>query len=721
MKKILMAIALSLPFVLFGGQKGITGIKEMQELRAVSAPNNGLGMRFGARNRSLHKILFAPEEEVVDSVEIDDFASPLSYIAFEIDPLGRTVTVVPPHYSMDTLCYDAIDLAPSWLRADLLLSLRFLHSSGWDGVFAQMIIDADDNIRDEVAFEIAHMSKQSLTDMRFRDDPYLIVRNAQLIYDIVDSLQYVRLVEHSGDDYYTTTEYRVTDSSGIDTFWTEIPKEIYYWYIVHPKLSDEGVYAADSPSSRQQRTYDYFWRKYLWFNPDATYDYTTGDTLTYLRLGEMMTYPTLLWGRHTADFSPRDSLGNPNPPNNWALATVGMWVSQLLPYPPSGDRGIQPNQLAYNHRGNCGEDQDLLAAASRTALIPDLSVCNIAEDHVWNEFWDNGWTFCQVDRWGNDVHIANSWAGYDRDHGGSKDISSVFGYRGDGYVIQVSERYTSLCTLTVNVADHDGSPVDGAYILVANESYYDSTSLTYCTLAWTDYTGSVDIPLGDRQNYYIRVETSVGSWPSGSGTVNRVVSASIAGEHYTENVNLSGTIPDIAPTALPAPDSARYGIHIEWSAQDYVLGTNILDSQESQFVYANPAGGNATFFLCDSANLYRLGEGISFEAYSVSLPTDTGDIDIYLPSAGKWYAVLANATHIKDYQRIKASCKLIDFVGVKESAGLPGELSLSVSPNPFNSSVKITVPTGAEIEFYDLRGNIVGSRRASTVLAAGTE
>ncbi|MCD6594416.1 T9SS type A sorting domain-containing protein [bacterium] len=49
---------------------------------------------------------------------------------------------------------------------------------------------------------------------------------------------------------------------------------------------------------------------------------------------------------------------------------------------------------------------------------------------------------------------------------------------------------------------------------------------------------------------------------------------------------------------------------------------------------------------------------------------------------------------------------------------IPQDISVEVYPNPFNSSCRIIAPENAEIEIYDLRGNIVGSRRASTDIAA---
>ncbi len=45
--------------------------------------------------------------------------------------------------------------------------------------------------------------------------------------------------------------------------------------------------------------------------------------------------------------------------------------------------------------------------------------------------------------------------------------------------------------------------------------------------------------------------------------------------------------------------------------------------------------------------------------------------------------------------------------GVKISQDVCNRISLDISPNPFNSSCAITAPENAEIEIYDLRGNVV--------------
>jgi len=50
-----------------------------------------------------------------------------------------------------------------------------------------------------------------------------------------------------------------------------------------------------------------------------------------------------------------------------------------------------------------------------------------------------------------------------------------------------------------------------------------------------------------------------------------------------------------------------------------------------------------------------------------------------------------------------------DLAGIdNKTKMLPENLSLEVYPNPFNSAISITAPQNAVIEFFDLRGNLVG-------------
>ncbi|MBN2358228.1 MAG: hypothetical protein JXR83_02165, partial [Deltaproteobacteria bacterium] len=182
-----------------------------------------------------------------------------------------------------------------------------------------------------------------------------------------------------------------------------------------------------------------------------------------------------------------------------ALARIGWWGVRNMPMNFAEImawkrcRGLvrswYPVQIAYNKYGNCGEIADLLDAAARTALIPAVGVGTPLEDHHWGEFF-------LLDRWHpfqNDWSAAatriDTWTiAYDADTGGSKSVTEVCSYRGDGLIETVLGRYPPVevdaaghiagdysryVTIEVAVSDADGVPVDGALVLVATEAYDD--------------------------------------------------------------------------------------------------------------------------------------------------------------------------------------------------------------------------------------------------------
>ncbi|MCG2825955.1 MAG: hypothetical protein L6265_05110, partial [Thermoplasmatales archaeon] len=104
--------------------------------------------------------------------------------------------------------------------------------------YTDLILDVENKYVDEIAFCIAHTSVDVLTD----EDVYLDVfkKNAELIYEINKTIQYANLVEegnYSTGDYYTTIKYNYSQDGEIKN--TTLPPDIYYWFVVHPKISDE--------------------------------------------------------------------------------------------------------------------------------------------------------------------------------------------------------------------------------------------------------------------------------------------------------------------------------------------------------------------------------------------------------------------------------------------------------------------------------------------------
>ena len=100
--------------------------------------------------------------------------------------------------------------------------------------FADILINADTKFVDEIAFVIGNTSIVTLESKFFNKD--LLLENAQLIYQYDEDLQYIELVEL--ENGLTTVAYKRLDINGAEEL-VEVPYMDYYWYVVHPKLSDE--------------------------------------------------------------------------------------------------------------------------------------------------------------------------------------------------------------------------------------------------------------------------------------------------------------------------------------------------------------------------------------------------------------------------------------------------------------------------------------------------
>ena len=635
-------------------------------------------------------------------------------VYIRVDASSDSVRAVDMRDSLPDNCYDAINISPKWLRDDLYQSFRHLPSDRASEL-ADVILSVPDEQIDEVAFCAAHMSPQSLTDDRF--DPELLSVNSQWIYRVADSLQYVQLVDYGDDDdWFTTASYRVVSADLTDTTSLEIPRDIYYWYVVHPKLSDEAPKMRDGSYDTREMTFDYFWREFLWSNPSSTWDYTNGGE--YPLLADWMKMAKVMWIRNDTVLASDRTIDS----TCSALDILGAWVSIMLPEPPGSIRPIQPNQIAIAHYGNCGEVQDLLAGAGRTALLPINCVGTMLQDHVWNEFWDDSfpgelwtedvWHCYQVDRWGGVTSLAPSWGGYDTDRGGSKNINDALTWRGDGYMVDRTPAYTYVCTLIVEVLDVYGNPVPGAQVLFASNSYYDTSGLYVADIRATDQNGRVVVSMGDNCPYYFRVDSPIGSYPSDAGTVNAFptlgTTYAVAGETYIASVDLSGALSNLPITELTTTSGPRE-IRVHFSALDeYIRGPATFDSQNGTYSYKSP-DGRMTVFVCDSANFVQYLSGGAFEGYEYNSRVDSGSFTIELPTRDVWYVVASNEEWLTDDELIYMDVSLNISPAVEEQKK-PESISLAIVPNPFNSACEIDVGDGFNrgiLQIVDVSGKVL--------------
>jgi len=559
------------------------------------------------------------------------------YFALYFDRASESLVEVPPEDPLTELAHQALDYAPDWLYDDLATNLSRFGATIQDRA-AQAILSASHPYVDEVAFGVAHISYFNFIPL----DEALLEVNARLCYENDALLDYVNIVDHGAPpgDYHSTVEYCVEDG-GVKT-WVEMPREVYYWYIVHPKCSDEAPKMDDE-------VYNEFWREFL-------FDYTHPGYLNR-ELFDLLGETEVVWDRQA-----HDNLdgGRPFSDDDMALDVIGNWVSRHVANQASSPRPIQPNLIITDHNGNCGELQDLLCAGTRTALIPCISAMDITEDHVWCEFWDEGWHPYQVS-WGapagdppspGPTHIDNYGICYDPDSGGGKEVSGIWDWRNDHYNYQVIDRYSEYCTLDLVVRDLDGNLVDGAFCKIATDGLYGGMGWT----AWdtTDSTGRAFFVLGDDdpdhgpeqgRDYYLKVFSAElgGGYPQGSGTV-QVIDNAQAGEHYELDVSLeNGGIMPLLPVseADPPSDPAdQYKFEVDYALPwEYKFGESVYGTT---YTFHNEGTGNFELFFCDEDNYEAFAAAEPFEAYGVTEDSGSGSLTFMLPDNDRWYLVFSN-------------------------------------------------------------------------------
>lgn len=449
--------------------------------------------------------------------------------------------------------------------------------------YVNLILDVENEYVDEIAFCIAHTSPDVLTD----EDVYLDVfrKNAELIYEIdkdttvysiknettgkienitKKTISYANLVEvgnYSTGDYYTTIRYNYSENGVLKN--TTLPRDIYYWFVVHPKITDE-IPTFINPETGRADENGVFWREYLFYHADENYpsnpntdpnsdgipDYYYPKDEKPPLLKDKISNVTVMYDNvpYTAPAG-YDNYGHyfeDNPRNwNWsydkghAVEVVSNWAEKTLPLneqeSDDGERPIQPVRIAHHHNGNCGELQDLTVAAARTCMIPAAGVNLIGEDHVWSEFycvnesrdyhwhqWDNYWSDSGSVIDDFSLYWRTGDGGWDRRGG-----SGISKWWGDDHITEVTEYYVSTADVTkVVVNDAEGNPVDGAKVVVSSywlaDNYIEGiTGMTFRFVhyvpgaaypsiwSYTDSDGTCEFRLVG--NFTISVSSKIGS------------------------------------------------------------------------------------------------------------------------------------------------------------------------------------------------------------------
>jgi hypothetical protein len=570
-----------------------------------------------------------------------------TYSVYFDSATGSLAESLPPN-TLTQKSKDAVAKAPTWMKGELADALGRLDSS-LQNTLADLVLAATDPYVDEIAFTIAHLPPQTLTAANF--NPALIVENAQGVYAVDPDIAYADIIDTgdsvTGGDYYSTVRYRV-GPGGAQEY--DYPKEMYYFNIVLPQITDEVPLYIDPTSDYCDQfaapPTGVFWRTYLWTNTD--------DIGTHPILKDSLAGIDSLW----------NELQNTGGPANGAAGVVINWMNAVFQYTggalPSCDPGnpsntarpIQPISIYHRHVGRCGEHGDLTVAACRTALIPAVQSEAFLNDHCWTEIYERRWIQYEPENTMIDNFTSyNGWW--------PNGATVLWDWRGDGYMWTVTERYNpNFCTLVCNVIDAAGQPVDGARILLASQADGDPdpSHLYLGGWAYTDSHGQATFTLGASHNYYVRVDSVMGLDPTNPSQVYSVVTDAQAGTQYTwTSRNLMNAIPNFQASAgtLPGNPLEDYKLEITYTIPKEILYGTLISGD-----FREPVTGMIDAFICDGANFMSFLGGSPFSAFDINLSSVSGNSSFVIPTNENWYAVFTNLRNVVNTEVVNITANL---------------------------------------------------------------
>lgn len=596
----------------------------------------------------------------------------------------------------------AVEKAPAWIRFELANTLGRLRDHHQEKI-APIINNAEDPYIDEIAFAIAYTSPEFLCS--YYCYPELFEENARLIYEHDKDLDYVEIVDYgtSADgDYYSTTKYKRIDTSG-NVEEVEVPREVYYFHIVHPKLSDEvPTYIDPSKVEHFQQGPHYrnitappegvFWRDFIYQHTEEKPD-TSGEMFPILR--EQVMECDVVW----------DDTGNANQ----AVRAITKWVKDVMKFTSKDERPHQPVRIYTLHIGRCGEHEDLTNAASRSCLIPCRGISTLSTDHVWNEFWDKDW-----DQW---EPVNNSHRNRKAYQG--RKFGTVFARRSDGVIDWVTKEYAKddeAATLNVYVTDDEDRPIDGAVMILYVD--YDSVYVRLDSYNVTDDNGKCTFEIGCYRKFFIRVLTKYGNMPATDNQVAFLVENPENGRSYDFNAKIDGKVKghiQCSSVSEPVDDKDDFRIFANYEAIEHITNWEVyFDDIRGQHTYKKGGEGRINFFIANRDNFNKTIGRHEFEACNAILDSriPEGDIEFNVPTEDEWFVFLNNGENDLNYEYVRGWFTLYanSLLDVEDESGRC-EINALAYPNPFSKSTRIIfelVASGrVKVNIYDYTGNCV--------------
>ncbi len=592
----------------------------------------------------------------------------------------------------------ALERAPDWIRAELNKTLSQLDATPQQ-TYSLLIVQAPDPLVDEIAFCVATASPEYLNSDFAH--PQLFTENAQRLYQDAAELPYVEIVDtgsaDAGGDFWSTTRYWKKDASGLMQQLT-VPREIYYWYLVNPKISDEIQAFIDPAVVENNSTHSNnivdppagkFWRSYLYDFDDDVHP-VLRDTLIQCQ------------SVFNRDGSPGD-----------AIRAATWWINQNMSFTSNNERPHQPVRIFVKRFGRCGEYADLSSAVARIALIPCTNISSVSTDHAWNEFWEDGWVSWEpVNGYlNNPLVYENGWG---------KVFGSVFEERSDGLFSPVTERYSEgLATINIQVVDQNSQPVDAARVVLA----IFETSPRFDCEAYTDNNGLVSFTVGENRDYRARAETMFGLYPANPGTYAQLVANSVSGETYNYQFQIAAPLPQPTIEALASPPDPvqdfRFAVNFA-SPGYFITGKTLWDDIDglgapARFYQAVDEPANVSFLVTDADNALFLDLDNFCSAYAYSGPVASGNAVFDIPAGQNWYALLNNSHRHGNAVLLSGMLDCQYWGTAADDPQLPGAVFRldAIAPNPFTDRTRIGLElkeaAGISIEIFNLRGQKVRS------------
>ncbi|MBM4399902.1 MAG: T9SS type A sorting domain-containing protein, partial [Candidatus Cloacimonetes bacterium] len=475
-----------------------------------------------------------------------------------------------------------------------------------------------------------------------------------------------------------------------------VPQDIYYWYIVHPKITDE-IPAYINPAITENNSSHSnnispppdgkFWRSYLYTVQEAAYP-VLRDTLMQCQTA----------------FNRTGTAGD-------AIRAIQWWINSTMSFTSNAERPHQPVRIYKKHFGRCGEYADYTSAVSRIALIPCTSILSASTDHTWNEFWEDGWV-----QWEPVNGYINTPLVYE--NGWGKVFGTVFEIRSDGYLSSVTDRYSEgTASITIVVKDSLNRPIDGARVILGiNES-----GIRVDMIGFTDNNGVVNFIVGENRHYYARVESSVGIFPTNPGTYQSLVDNSVNGGQYSYQMVL--TLPKPVPqvTEIPAPpdlvDDWRFVIQFNTPNQilyGKVTWDDLSANGASPYFYKGIAApGRINLLMTDADNYLFYGIDHTAQAIFASMDVMSGSGDFPILNNQDWFAFLDNSSQVANAQLVTGVMVYEHYGTANNDNTIPqsGARLYQNYPNPFynDTSISFNLPKTqkAKLTIYNLKGQKV--------------